>query len=172
MSHLVPSHRLPVILGLVLAGIFTSAPAWAKGSLASFNGKGTGYFIISQNGAFAASGSVNPAVKASAKKAKFVLACQIGNPAVKATQTITLKHGRAQLDHLLPGYSGFETSASGTYKLVGGKVRATLPFSNSNGGGTVYIEIEKTSFGTVLRVSTQITFRNGSNPIFMTTFAT
>lgn len=154
----------PALLGLVMFGI--AAPAAKAGSLARFNGSGVGLILISQ-GSSALEGNANPNVKATARSAKFLLKCTINS--VAATQTITLKNGRAKIDHLLPGISGFQESATGRYRFHGTTVRVTAPFS----GGTLYMEIDTTTFGSTLRISEQLVYSDGTTlPIYMTIIGT
>ena len=154
----------PLVLGLVVLGIV--APAAKAGSLARFNGSGVGLVLISQ-GSSALEGNANPNVKATARSAKFVFKCTINS--VAATQTITLKNGHAKIDHILPGINGFQESATGTYRFHGSTVRVTAPFS----GGTLYMEIDTTTFGSTLRVSEQLVYSNGQTlPIYMTIIGT
>lgn len=163
MLKFVSSCVRPALLGLVLLGI--AAPAAKAGSLKRFAGSGVGVLLISQ-GSFATVGSMGANVKASARSAKFVLKCTISQNGVSVTksQTITLKNGRATVDHILPVIDGFQNGASGSYKLHGSTVRVTAPFS----GGTLYMEIDTTTFGSTLRISEQIVYTNGNLPIYTT----
>ena len=153
---------------LLLAGVAGLGSARAKGSLAQFAGSGTGLILISQGQAVIV-GNANPKVKASAKSAKFVIKCTINN--VTANQTITLKHGRATVNHLLPGLSGFSASASGTYKLKGNMVRATLPFTAGTSKGTLNIQIDTSPYGSSLRIASQLLYTDGTTPIYSTIIA-
>jgi len=169
MSSSLLSLVRPVFLVFLLAVVAGPGVAAAKGkSLAGFAGSGSGLILISQ-GEVSVVGNANPKVKASAKAAKFTLKCTINN--VSATQVISLRKGRATVSHLLPGLSGFEASASGTYRVGGGKVRATLPFGSGSSAGTLYIQIDTTPFGATLRVSSQILYTNGTPPIYATVIA-
>lgn len=162
-----PRIRLAFV-ALLLAGVGLGS-VQAKGSLAQFAGSGTGLILISQGQAVIV-GNANPKVKASAKSAKFVIKCTINS--VAATQIITLKHGRASVDHLLPGLSGFSASASGTYKLNGNRVRAVMPFTAGTSKGTLYIQIDTTPYGATLRIASQLLYTDGTAPIYSTITAT
>jgi hypothetical protein len=166
MSKFVSSCMRPVLFGLLALGIAAAPAAQAKGrSLARFAGSGTGLILISQ-GSTALVGNANPKVKANARSARFLLKCTINNVAV--TQTITLKNGRARISHLLPGVSGFQESASGRYSFHGSTVRITAPFS----GGTLYMEIDTTTFGSTLRISEQLVYTNGTATVYSTVIGT
>lgn len=155
----------PLRIFLFTALVATAAtPAARAASLARFAGSGSGLILINQS-TTVLEGNANPKVTASARAAKFVISCTINNVAAK--QTITLRSGHASVDHLLPGINGFQASASGTYKIHGTTVRVTLPFS----GGTMYMEIDTTTFGSILRISSQILL-NGAQPIYSTIIAT
>jgi hypothetical protein len=167
MLKIVASRTRSLFVVLLLAG-FSGLGAVEAKSLAGFAGNGTGLILISQGKAVVV-GNANPKVKASAKSAKFNIKCTINN--VAANQTITLKHGRATVNHLLPGLSGFSASASGTYKLNGNKVRAILPFTAGSSKGTLYIQIDTTPFGSTLRVSSQLLYSDGTAPIYATIIA-
>jgi hypothetical protein len=164
MLKLVSSFVRPLVLGLIVLGI--AAPAAKAGSLARFNGKGAGFVLISQ-GSTALGGNANPNVKASARAATFTIKCTI-NSVPTAPYVIKLKNGRASINHMLPGVSGFEGGITGTYRFHGSTVRITAPFS----GGTLYMEIDTTTFGSTLRISQQIVYSNGNLPIYMTIIGT
>jgi len=164
MSKLVSSWMRPVLLGLVMFGI--AAPAAKAGSLARFNGSGVGWLLISQ-GTTALGGNANPKVKASAHAATFTIKCTV-NSVPTAPYVIKLKNGHASINHMLPGVSGFEGGVTGTYRFHGSTVRITAPFS----GGTLYMEIDTTTFGSTLRISQQIVYSNGTLPIYMTIIGT
>jgi hypothetical protein len=73
---------------------------------------------------------------------------------------------------MLPGVSNFEAPVTGTYRFHGNTVRVIAPFSNSTGTGTLYMEIDTTTFGSTLRISQQIVYSNGGLPIYMTIIGT
>jgi hypothetical protein len=168
MSKFVSSFVRPVVLGLVLLGI--AAPAAKAGSLARFNGSGVGWFLISQ-GSYATGGNANPKVKATARAATFTVKCAV-NGVTTAPYVIKLKNGHASINHMLPGVSNFEAPVTGTYRFHGNTVRVIAPFSNSTGTGTLYMEIDTTTFGSTLRISQQIVYSNGGLPIYMTIIGT
>jgi hypothetical protein len=165
MLKFVSSCVRPLLLGLVILAMAAPA-AQAGGSLARFKGSGVGWLLISQ-GSTVIGGNANPKVKATARAATFTIKCSVNNVPT-APYVIKLKNGHASINHMLPGVSGFEGGVTGTYRFHGKTVRVTAPFP----GGTLYMEIDTTTFGSTLRISQQIVFSNSTSPIYMTIIGT
>ena len=149
-------------LALVLAGIAGPGVAEAKAPK-SFNGKYTGVLVIAQSDARIV-GNAN--VKS--RNGKFTITGSINN--VSYRQEISLAaNGGASVSTGLPGIAAYNQRIIGTYS--GSKrVNISAPLTSPQ-SGTFRMQIQKTTFGSTLSISTVIV-SDGQPPIYVTIVAT
>jgi hypothetical protein len=134
-------------------------------------GKYTGIYLVSQAPSARVIGTANPVFTGNGKSGKFVIKGTVGTTGYQ--QTIVLRpNGKATVNPLFPGASGdFQITMTGSYKFSGRHVTITGVVNTTNLKADVRMDITYGTYNSALMITTRISPKNGSAPIYVTVTA-